>query len=279
VTLPKIESSYFGLLADRVVDALYEHDLRAVLCPTRHERDREVGLLERLMHGLTDGAVLILPSESSDELRDLRESGYPLVVLDPKRPLGPGIASVSAANVAGAAAATQHLLDLGHRRIGVITGPAGWCATDERLAGYRALLAGAGIPRDPQLEVEGDFEVAGGRAAAQRLLGLPAPPTAILAFNDNMAVGTLQAARERGLALPGELSVVGFDDAEFAALVTPALTTVRQPLGEMTRMAVELLRRQLADAPLEELRMELATRLVVRDSTAPPPLRVESRAA
>jgi LacI family transcriptional regulator len=271
VTLPKIESAYFGLLADGVVDALYEHDLRAVLCPTRHERDRELGLLDRLMHGLTEGAVLILPSESSQDMLALRESGYPLVVLDPKTPVGPGIASVSAANVAGAATATEHLLRLGHRRIGVITGPAGWCATEERLAGHRAALVGAGLPRDPSLEVEADFEVAGGREAAARLLGFAEPPTAILAFNDNLAAGAYQAARQRGLVLPRDLSVIGFDDAEHAALVTPALTTVRQPLREMARMAVDLLGRLLADQPLEALRVELGTRLVVRESTAPPP--------
>jgi LacI family transcriptional regulator len=270
VTLPKIESSYFGILADGVADALYDHDMRAVLCPTRHERDREVGLLERLMHGLTDGAVLILPSESSDELLALQEGGYPFVVLDPKTPVAPGIACVSAANAPGAAAATKHLLELGHRRIGALTGPAGWCATEERLAGYRGALAGAGLLADPALEAEADFEVAGGRAAAERLLALPDPPTAVLAFNDNMAVGAFEAARARGLRLPGDLSVVGFDDAEHAALVTPALTTVRQPLREMARMSVDLLDRLLAGAPLEALRVELATRLVLRESTAPP---------
>jgi len=270
VTLPMIQASYFAMLAGGVAEALYVHDLRAVICPTRHEHEREVGLLERLMHGTTEGAVLILPSESSEELLLLRERGYPFVVLDPKQPLAPGIACVSAANVAGAAAATRHLLELGHRRIGAVTGPAGWCATEERLAGYRAQLAGAGLSRDPALEQETDFEVTGGRAAAERLLSLPDRPTAILAFNDNIAVGALQAARARGLVLPRDLSVVGFDDAEHSALVTPALTTVRQPLGEMARMAVELLRRQLSDAPIEELRIELGTRLVVRESTAPP---------
>jgi len=276
VTLPKIESAYFGLLADGVVDALDEHDLRAVICPTRHERDRELGLLDLLMHGLTEGAVLILPSESSRELLALRDGGYPFVVLDPKTPAGPGIVSVSAANAAGAAAATEHLLELGHRRIGLITGPAGWCATEERLAGHRAVLVGAGLPRDPALEIEADFEVAGGRLAAARLLALADPPTAILAFNDNLAAGAYQAARRRGLELPRELSVIGFDDVEHAGLVTPGLTTVRQPLREMARMAVDLFERLRADQPLEALAVELGTRLVVRESTAPPPARPQA---
>jgi LacI family transcriptional regulator len=279
VTLPKIQSSYFAQLADAIVDALYEHDLRAVLCPTRHERDLEVSLLERLIHGTTEGAVLILPSESSAELQAVQEQGYPLVVLDPKTPVGPGIPSVSAANTAGAVAATAHLLGLGHRRIGAITGPAGWCATEDRLAGYRAALAGAGFEPDRSLVAEADFEVAGGRAAAARLLSLPDRPTAVVAFNDNLAVGAFQAARELGLELPRDLSVVGFDDSEQAPLVTPALTTMRQPLGEMARMAVSLLTRLLAGHRVEGLEVELATRLVVRDSTAPPSGRVVELAA
>ncbi|HXH97054.1 MAG TPA: LacI family DNA-binding transcriptional regulator, partial [Gaiellaceae bacterium] len=253
VTLPKIQSSYFAVLADAIVDALYEHDLRAVLCPTRHERDREAGLLELLMHGMTEGAVLILPSESEAELVALQERGYPFVVLDPKTPIAPGIPCVSAANTAGAGAATAHLLGLGHRRIGAITGPSGWCATEERLAGYRTALVGAGVRPDPLLVVESDFEVAGGRAATSRLLSLAEPPTALLAFNDNLAVGAFHCARERGFELPRDLSVVGFDDAEHAPLVTPALTTVRQPLGEMARLAVGLLTRLLAGRPVEAL--------------------------
>ncbi|HZQ89045.1 MAG TPA: LacI family DNA-binding transcriptional regulator [Gaiellaceae bacterium] len=273
VTLPEIKSSYFARLADAIVDALYEHDLRAVFCPTRHERELELTLLERLMHGTTEGAVLILPSESSVELLAVQGQGYPLVVLDPKTPVGPGIPSVSAANTAGAAAATRHLLGLAHRRIAAITGPAGWCATVDRLAGIHAALAEAGIEPRAAFEAEADFEVAGGRAAAVRLVTLPDRPTAIVAFNDNLAIGALQAARELGLALPADLSVVGFDDSEQAPLVTPGLTTVRQPLGEMARMAVSLLTRLLADRPVEALKVELATTLVVRESTAPPPAR------
>ena len=270
VTMPKIQSSYFGLLADTVVDALDDHGLRAVLCPTRHEHDREAGLIQRLMHGTTEGGILILPTESSDELAVLGERRYPFVVLDPKTPLGPGIPCVSAANTAGAAEATAHLLALGHRRIAAITGPAGWCATEERLAGYRAALAGAGLRPDPSLQVESDFEVEGGNRAAAWLLSLPDPPTAVVAFNDNLAAGAMQAARKRGFTLPRDLSIVGFDDAEHAPLVTPPLTTMRQPLAEMARMAVELLTRLLAGRPLEALKVELGTQLVVRESTAPP---------
>jgi LacI family transcriptional regulator len=270
LTLPNIQAAYFSRLAAGVAAALERHDLRAVLCPTLHEHDRELGLLERLMRGATEGAVLILPSESADELEGIAARGYPLVVLDPKLPTGPDTPSVSAANTAGAVMATQHLLELGHRRIAAITGPRGWCATEERLAGFRAGLAAAGLRADERLEVEADFEIAGGVAAATTLLDLPEPPTAIFAFNDNLAVGVIEAARGRGLRLPGDLSVVGFDDVEAAPIVTPALTTVRQPLGEMGRLAGDVLVRLLRERRVEGMQFELATKLVVRESTAPP---------
>jgi LacI family transcriptional regulator len=270
VTLPNIRSPYFAYLVSGVVEALSEHDLRVILCPTLHEHDREVGLLERLLHGTTDGAVLVLPAESSEELLALQRQGLPYVVLDPREPLPPGIPCVAAANASGAREATRHLLELGHRRIAAVTGPPDWSATVERLAGYHAALAGAGVAPDPRLELESDFLVAGGQDAGARLLDLPDPPTAVVAFNDELAVGVVASAAARGIRVPDELSVVGFDDSDFAALVTPALTTVRQPLAEMGRVAVTLLTRLIERRPLDALRVEIATTLVVRDSTASP---------
>jgi LacI family transcriptional regulator len=164
----------------------------------------------------------------------------------------------------------QHLLELGHRRIAHIPGPAGWVATEDRRRGYRAALATAGIPLDPALEVEAVPEIFPGRDAAASLLDVPDRPTAIFAFNDNIAIGAIQAARARGLRVPEDLSVVGFDDVESATIVTPTLTTVRQPLAEMGRTAVSLLNRLLERQRFETLHLELATRLVVRESTAPP---------
>ena len=270
VTLPNIHAPYFASIAAGVAEALDEHGLRAVLCPTLHEHDRELGVIERLTHGATDGAVLILPSETSDELVALHESGFPFVVLDPRTPLVHGIACVAAANAAGTREATLHLLELGHRRIAAITGPRGWSATEERLAGYHSALAGAGVVPEPELEAEADFLFEAGGEAARALLDLPDPPTAIVAFNDNMAVAAMHAARARGLRVPNDLSVVGFDDTEFAPLVTPALTSVRQPLEEMGRVAVTLLARLVARRPVDALKVEIATMLAVRDSTAPP---------
>ena len=271
LTIPFVLGGYFTAILSGATEALHEAEMRAVLCPTLHLHDREVALVERLMRGTTDGAILVLPSESAEELRELQLQGFPFVIVDSEQPLADDLPVVSAGHLAGARAATDHLLDLGHRRIAIITGQSGWFATEERIKGYHGALATAGVFPAPELMVSGNFEITGGEAAAHTLLALAEPPTAIFASNDNMAVGALRGARERGLRVPEDLSIVGFDDADISRIVSPALTTVRQPLEEMGRMAVSLLTRLLEKQRVETLGIELATRLVVRDSTAPPP--------
>src|SRR5829696_521131 len=269
VLVPLVFPAYFAGLLAGAAEAFSERDLQIVLAPTQGEHEREVSVLERL-HGLTDGALIINPEESTEELQRLLDRGYRFVVLDPLMTLNDRIPSVSAANTSGADQAMRHLLELGHRRIAQIAGPSGWLATEDRRRGYRAALASAGILPDPALEVESIPEIDPGREAAASLLALPDPPTAIFAFNDDAAIGAIQAARALGLRVPDDLSVVGFDDVEYATIVTPALTTVRQPLAEMGRTAVSLLNRLLDRQRFETLHLELATRLVVRESTGPP---------
>ncbi len=270
VTLPIVHAPYFSFILAGASEALYEQDMRVILCPTLHQYEREVTLLDRLMHGTTDGSLLLLPEESDEELKALQEQRYPFVVVDPRIQLDEGIPSVSAAHASGAKRATEHLLSLGHRRIAVITGLEGWMANEERLTGYHAALAAAGVMPDPELEVASNWLISGGYEAAISLFDLKDPPTAIFAFNDNLAIGAMRAARSRFVRVPEDLSIVGFDDSEEAAIVTPALTTVRQPLAEMGRMAVSLLVRLLDKQRVEALRVELATRLIVRESTAAP---------
>lgn len=267
VTMPVVHAGYFAQILSGASEALYEHGLRAVLCPTRHSHEREASLVERLASGGADGAVLVLPEESAAELAALAGHGFPFVVVDPRTEVPDGIPVVCAAHSSGATQATRHLLRLGHRRIGVVAGPEGWIATQERLRGYHAALAGAGVLPEESLVRYANFRLDGGRAAAAALLDLPRPPTAIFAFNDSMAVGVMQEAAARGLKIPGDCSVVGFDDTVEATVVVPALTTVRQPLAELGRTAVSVLLRQLNDRHFEPLRIEIETRLVPRDST------------
>jgi LacI family transcriptional regulator len=270
VTTSTSGTAYFSTILAGITEALAERDMWALVCPTRQEHDREVSTLKRLMCSEMIGALLLLPEESPDELRALKRDGLVFVVVDPVHDLGPEIPVVSAANSSGAYQATTHLLRLGHRRIGVVTGRRDGAATRARLQGHYAALAEAGVMPDPRLETEADFLVAGGAAGAERLLASAEPPTAIFAFNDCMAVGALHAARARGLRLPEDLSVVGFDDTPEADAAHPGLTTVHQPLRELGGMAVSLLMRLMDNRASEPLHVELATRLVVRSSTARP---------
>jgi LacI family transcriptional regulator len=219
---------------------------------------------------MTDGALLILPSETSEQLLALKESGYPFVVVEPAMPVDDAIPAVAATNWAGARMATEHLIGLGHTHIGVITGPPAWRISEERLAGYHAALLTAGIPLSSRLVQSADATIAGGREAGERLLSLAHTPSAILALNDAMAIGVLEAARARDLDVPHDLSVVGFDDVTAATITTPPLTVVQQPLQGLGRVGANVLWRLLEGQQLDATRIELSTKLIVRESTAPP---------
>ncbi len=275
-SVPFVDESYFAVILSGAAEALYEQNQRIVLCPTYHQYVREVTLLDRLLGGTTDGALILLPEQSSGELHRLQEQGYPFVVIDPRQPLDEGIPSVSAAHAAGARAATEHLLGLGHRRVGLITGTPNWVATDQRIEGYRMALAAARVPFTTELLAGGDFATGTGYVAARHLLGLAEPPTAIFASNDNLAVGAMRAAFELGLHIPEDLSIVGFDDVVIAGEVFPPLTTVRQPLAELGRTAVAMLNRLVDGRQTEALRIELATQLVIRESTGPALIRMDA---
>jgi LacI family transcriptional regulator len=269
--VPVVYNLYFSAIVSGVVEAAYEHELGLVLWPTQHEHASEVSMVDRVTRGAADGALLILPQLSGEELARLLDGSCPFVVVNPRLPLEGRVPCVSAAHRSGADQAMEHLLALGHRRIAAITGPPGRVATEDRRTGYRAALTAAGIEREPALEVEADFQFEPGADAAGSLLDLPEPPTAIFAFSDSIAIGALDAARERGVRVPEDLSIVGFDDSQFATVVAPRLTTVRQPLAQIGRTAVGLLLRLLEPPRSGPLQIELPTRLVVRGSTGPPP--------
>jgi LacI family transcriptional regulator len=268
--VPFARNGYFSEIIEGASEAAYEHDARLVLFPTHHRKEREAQMLEHLVHGATDGSLLVLPLGSSLELRQLQRFGSPFVVVDPSTPVDGDVPVVSAANWAGARKATEHLIGLGHTNIGAITGFPTWSASIDRLAGYHSALLEAGLPIVPEYRRDADFWIHDGQRAARELLALPCRPTAIFAMSDAMALGTLYAARERGIDVPGDLSVVGFDDVEIASIATPAITTVSQPLQELGRLAVTMLYRQINGLPLDANRIELSTKLVIRDSTAPP---------
>ncbi len=218
----------------------------------------------------TRGIILLLSQLTARQRGELDARGLPFVVIDPTAEPGPEVSSVGATNWSGGLAATKHLVDLGHRRIGIITGPPELLSSRARLDGYRGALERAGLSVDTELVRQGDFRVRAGYEQAKVLFGLSSRPTAIFAGNDLSALGVLRAAREAGLHVPEDLSVVGFDDIPLSEWSTPALTTVRQPLTEMARVAVQILLESAESAEPVKRRVELATDLIVRESTAPP---------
>jgi LacI family transcriptional regulator len=265
---PYILTDYFGLIVSSIAETLALHG-RAVELDAGTAEQRAAVLPSLPSRPGITGAIMILPPEPSEQLAALRARGFPFVVVDPRTPPHRDIAAVSAAHFAGARSMTAHLVQLGHRRIGMVAGPQNWLAGQARLAGHASALAEAGALHPPELTRAGEPTVRFGHRAAGHLLDLPQRPTALACFNDKTAVGALAAAAERGLRVPGDLSITGFDDIDLAQATSPMLTTVRQPLAEMGRMAVSLLIRLLDGHRVDALHVELATDLIVRGSTGP----------
>jgi LacI family transcriptional regulator len=267
---PYLLTDYFGLIVSSIAETL-ELDGRPLVLNAGEAAQRATVLPTLASRPGITGAIIVLPPESSEQLLDLRARGFPFVVVDPRAPMPRDIAAVSAAHLAGARSITRHLVGLGHRRIGVLAGPHNWLASDERLAGHTSALADVGVLPDPELVRSGEPTTQFGSHAAGELLDLPQRPTALVGFNDKVAIGALAAAAQRGLRVPEELSITGFDDIDLAQASRPQLTTVRQPLPEMGRLAVSLLIRLMERQRLDALHVELATELVVRDSSGPAP--------
>lgn len=228
------------------------------------------GWVEDVLARRSTGVITVCSALTEDQTHQLRSRDIPSVLVDPMGEPGHHAASVGAGNWHGGLSATRHLIGLGHRRIAVITGAEGVLAARARLDGYRAALDMAGIASDPELIRVGNFQIADGLTHTRELLRLADPPTAVFASNDHEAVGVYHAAAEAGVRIPEDLSVVGFDDLPTAEWIVPALTTVRQPLREMGSQATAMLLTLARGEPLPVDRMELSTRLVVRNSTAPP---------
>ncbi|MET9110309.1 LacI family DNA-binding transcriptional regulator [Streptomyces zhihengii] len=215
------------------------------------------------------GVILVLSDLDAAQRAQLTSRNIPFVVVDPAGDPGDDLPSVGTTNWQGGLAATRHLLELGHTRIGVIGGPSRMMCSRARIDGYRSALEAAGVPVDPELLREGDFHHEAGHAAGMELLRLPDRPTAVFTGNDLQALGLYEAARELGLRIPEDLSVVGFDDLPLARWVGPPLTTVRQPLTEMAEAAARLVLDLGRGRRPAATRVDLATTLVVRHSTAP----------
>ncbi|NUR61634.1 MAG: LacI family DNA-binding transcriptional regulator [Catenulispora sp.] len=214
--------------------------------------------------------VVSVAQLSESERAELAEKGIPFVVFDPTSEVPDGVPFVGATNWSGGRVATRHLIELGHCRIAMIAAAPDVLCCTARLDGYRSALGAAGLPVDEQLVARAALTREAGTVAARALLDLADRPTAVFASNDLQALGVYQAARERGLRIPEDLSVVGFDDLPVVAWVDPPMTTVHQPLAEMAAAATELALALGRGEQVAQVGVELATKLTVRASTAPP---------
>jgi LacI family transcriptional regulator len=265
VLVPDLGTGYIGEIV-RGIDAELDLALHDLMLYTTHRRAaKEARYVSTLTQGIADGLLIVLPRDPASFVQTLRQHNFPYVLID-HQGTNEQDHAVGATNWQGAYNATEYLIKLGHQQIGFITGSTDLGCARDRLAGYQAALRTHHVALDPELIYEGDFHQPDGYAGANKLLKHPARPTAIFASNDVMAMSVMDAVRECDLRVPEDVSVIGFDDIPQAGYVRPALTTVRQPLEQMGRVATQMLLDLLQDPEAKPQRIELPTELVIRDS-------------
>jgi LacI family transcriptional regulator, xylobiose transport system transcriptional regulator len=274
---PGIEVVFYGLESNLAIgmmrgvqEVVTDHDLGVGFTEVLAGPSADRSWCERLLARRPTGVIIVHSLFTAEQHAQLAASAIPLVAADPNGQPRHPLPSVGAANWGGAVAATRHVLDLGHRRIGVIGGPGGSLYARERLEACRAALDISGVPLEARLVRTGDFSFEAGLALGRELLSLPDRPTAVLCGNDLQALGVYEAARQSGLRIPQDLSVVGFDGIDAGTWCGPPLTTVRQPFRDIGAAAAKLLLALVAGRAPTQTRIELPTTLVVRASTAPP---------
>ncbi len=271
LTVPDISNPFFSAVIRGAEEVLQAVNYSLLIGDTRHDNAREEYYANMLSRREADGMIFLghrlAPTAAAIVARLGAEA--PIVNGCEYEP-DLNVSSVHIANAVAAAEAMQHLYDIGHRRIGVITGPLLSPLSRDRLGGVQGAAAGRGHRCDLLLRT-GDFSVDSGEAHARSLLDEDQPPTAIFCFSDEMAIGAIAALRERGLDCPGDVSVVGFDDIRYARAFQPALTTINQPKELIGRKTVEILLGILhGKAPVGGASITLPHELIVRESTAPP---------
>jgi LacI family transcriptional regulator, galactose operon repressor len=267
-------ATFYGLVVRGITEALEEHGyaMRLVRLDAEAAPTPQLGSRRRLSGQDVDG-LLVLNWQESALMQRLRSLGVPLVAVDASSAY-PDLPSVDNDDRGGVESAIDYLVDLGHRRIAFLNGPLDSPFEHEALAGFFAACERHGLAVEPWLLRASNYSVAGGHAAMTDVLFRGAP-TAVFAVDDNSAVGAIQAIQDASLRVPDDISVVGMDDIPLATAVRPALTTARVDLEAIGRQAVALLLKIIAGAPDEPPHIVLPTRLVIRDSAAPPPAALE----
>jgi LacI family transcriptional regulator/LacI family repressor for deo operon, udp, cdd, tsx, nupC, and nupG len=263
--IPNIQNPFFADLARGVEDVAYKHNFAVLLCNYDEDEQKERFYLEVMESESVDGIILPPIHENDPAVMQVVKHGIPVVCVD--RSLSTGnLDRVEIDNHVGALKAVEHIIAQGHRRIGLIAGPADSSTGRERLRGYKDAHSQAGIPVRSELIRLGDFKQESGRTMAHELLSLSDPPTALFVCNGLMTAGALEAIAVRGLKIPKQVAIVGFDDLPLAAVLNPPLTVVHQPAYEVGKCAAELLLKRIDDGSRPATNLKLMPELIVRKS-------------
>lgn len=275
MVVPDISNLFFLEVVQGLETEALQHGYSLILCNSGGSPQRERAQLSTLFSRRVDGVVLAC-TDSSSAYDGLIRRRFPLVFID-RVPVGFTGGAVVSDNVQGAYAATRHLIDLGHTRIAIIAGDLRLSSGLDRVEGFRKAMQAAHLLVREEYFSRGDFQIESGYRCGQELLRLAEPPTAILSCNNKMTLGLMRAASELRVPCPGRVSVLGFDDFEWAANFSPRLTTVAQPTLDIGRQAMKMLLGKLTpsvgdpETPTDSL-IVLETELRIRESTAPPPV-------
>jgi len=269
VVVTSIADPFVAEVVAGIEEEANAHDYSVFLADSNADPDREVKVVRSFEERRVDGIVVTASRVGALYAPLLSEMQIPIVLLNNQHPGGEFAHSVMIANIEASRSAIQYLLKLGHRRIAYIGDRFGYSSDSERLSGYRSMLEEAGIAFAPELVVHGNGKAEGGVESMKRLLELPGLPTAVFCYNDMTAVGALRAIRNHGLRVPGDISLVGFDDLFLAQYTDPPLTTVRQPKHDMGRLAMQVLLKLLTGADTEQ-KIKVPGELIIRESAAPP---------
>jgi LacI family transcriptional regulator len=269
--VPDNSNPFFAEVARIIEDVGFQNGYSVILCNSDGNLEKEKAYISVLIAKQVDGVIFIAAGDQREHLHLLGQQAMPVVVAD--RDVRSPLADVVLVdNEKGGYDAARYLFGQGHRSIACITGPSGLTPSAERVDGYRQALLEADLAVRQELVVAGDFRSESGEHATEKLLHLQPPPTAIFACNDLMAIGALHTLRRAGRQVPGDVSVIGFDDIPLSSVVSPALTTVAQPVSELATLSAQLLISRIqnggGDNPAK--RIVLGARLVIRDSCAPP---------
>jgi LacI family transcriptional regulator len=269
ILIPLLEHPAYSRMASVIERNLFERGYRALICNSEEDETRENAYIEMLLQQRVQGIIINSSARNTKHLAELKNNNIPVVLFDRTLQQMP-CNQVFCDNSLGGYTAMKHLYELGHRRIGIVAAPTYPEPIIRRIRGTREAIEEFGLDNDPALLVTSDTQLFDmGYQSAKYLLNLPQPPTAIFALTDVTAVGVMHAVTEMNLKIPQDISVIGYDDLPIASYTIPPLTTIAQPFVEMGEKAVELLLQQIENRDLPPEKAVLATRLVLRSTTAP----------